>query len=142
MAEQESKDTITVIRPPDAPMAPISETICLADMTQVERERFADKLGCKKFKSHVSDCNKRGLYELAKRDICKEAKEAREKEEQEKSKELETLKERNKVLLERSEILENHARKQENDFNDYKKLTNLKIEKMAILLQSLIENLK
>jgi hypothetical protein len=55
---------------------------------------------------------------------------------------IEILEHRNQVLSERSEILENHARKQENDFNDYRRLTDLKIEKMAILLQSLIENLK
>lgn len=133
MDEQANAQTTTVIRPPDAPIAPISETICLADMTQVERERFADKLGCKKFKSHVSDCNKRGLYELAKRDVCKEAKEAREKEEQEKSKLLSTLKERN-------QILEQHARELETKVNTLT-TQNTKMQKDINKLSGIVDSL-
>lgn len=128
MAEQEQKDTVTIIRPPDAPPAPPCQTICMADLTPEEREKFIQGC-CPKFRKHVREY---GGYDMAKRDICKEMREAEEAKKKQKEEEMETLKQRN-------QILETHARRLEADFNDYQASTEAKLEKLASIIQSLIK---
>lgn len=122
MAELEQKDTVTVIRPPDAPPAPPCQTVCMADLTPEEREKFIQGC-CPKFRKHVREY---GGYDLAKRDSCKEMREA---EEAKKKQEMETLQKRN-------QLLEDHARQQEERL----KKAEERMEKMASLISQLISS--
>lgn len=111
--------------PPEFEPIPRKEphTTCLANLTQEERLKFAEKLCCKKFKQHVEDFEANGGYERAQRDCCQEIQEEKEQ--------------LTKTLQERNLILEQQARLQEQAFLDYKAQTEERFNKLAELIKSL-----
>lgn len=130
MAEQEQKDTVTVIRPPDAPPAPPCQTVCMADLTPEEREKFT-KGCCPKFRKHVREY---GGYDMAKRDSCKEMREAEEAKKKQKEEEVEALQKRNAILEAAARQQEAKQKEQEERL----KKAEERMEKMASLLAQLI----
>jgi isopenicillin N synthase-like dioxygenase len=115
--------------PPEFEPIPRKEpqTVCLANLTQEERLKFAEKLCCKKFKKHVEEFEACGGYERAKQDCCKEM--AEEKEQQQ------------KILQERNALLEKHANATTDALNSlmeqfaaYQKQTEERMNKLVRLI--------
>jgi hypothetical protein len=105
---------------------------CVADMTDEEREEFFQTQPADIQMEH-EERKKNGYYKRCpKTDWCRLWRENKERKENEKAERLATLEAREAVLVE-------HARHQEKAFNEYKALTDSKIEKLANLLSQLIK---
>ena len=96
---------------------------CFKHITELSEEEREEVLGKdEKARASYERCMKEGLFHC-KRDRCKEMREKREKDEKEKEDELCCLREREK--------------KREQEFAEYKRLTDERFDKIAQLLSTL-----
>lgn len=106
---------------------------CSKHITELSEEEREKVLGNdEKARESYERCMREGLYHC-KRDRCKEMRELREKEQKEKDEALCCLREREKVW-------EEDAKKKEQEFAEYRALTDKRLEQIVGLIKGLLED--
>lgn len=118
-SKYENIDPVGFVRPEDRAV----KVICVANMTDTEREEFFKGMEQKARETHEE--NKRcGEYKRCRKtDWCKLAREKKEAED--------------KKLKDRNIELEKQAKQLEQEFADYKKITEARFDKIAEMLSTL-----